>query len=279
MGEPCCWHMKARGRKEDVIRFGKLMYNREINGKGAGFRPSSVTDEEMHDYGYGMDWDGMFPLSAWEAKRLFENGLPVMRLYQDNTEGYVENLADLEEHEKAGGMFGIEKASLYSEDMRGIAGAAYSEYPSVEGLEEMDDGTWVIDIHGDSKYSLSPMTDEGTTREDGEPLVTLNEAAKELSLLIEVFGDAYCGLQSMDFHLLVAPDGKETINEERMSMHEWLDSFDDDEEFVETARPVLEEMGKPLPEDTDEARRALDEYIDEDEYVDIRPFEWEFTIC
>ena len=51
------------------------------------------------------------------------------------------------------------------------------------------------------------------------------------------------------------------------------------EEFIETARPVLEEMGKPLPEDTDEARKALDKYIDEDEYVDIRPFEWEFTIC
>ena len=281
MGEPCNWHMKARGRKEDVVGFEKLMMNCEINGKGGEYRPSWITDEQMHEYGYGKDWDGMFPLSDRDARNLFENGFPVMRLYSDNTEGYVEDIDDLEKHKEAGGMFGIEKDVLLSGDMREVVGVQYLEYPFIEGLEEMDDGSYVLDVYGASKYSLSPMTTDGCVREDGETgrMMSLEEAAKEFSLAIEVFGDAYCGLQSMDFHLLVTPDGVKTVDEERMSMHEWLDSFDTDEDFVETARPVLEEMGKPLPKDTDEARKALAEYIDEEEYIDIRPFEWEFTIC
>lgn len=157
-----------------------------------------------------------------------------------------------------------------------IRGVAYDTWPDIHGVEDAGDGRCTIEAWGSSKYSLEPMT--GGECEENE--ILLQEAAGRAGVTVEVFGDAYAlgGMGSMDFHLLIGPDGVILKDIAAESIHEWLDNFEDDEELIETARPVLEEMGKPLPEDTDEARKALDGYIDDDEYIDIRPFEWIFEI-
>lgn len=155
-----------------------------------------------------------------------------------------------------------------------IRGAAYGTYPDIKAIKDSRNGTCTIEAWGSSRDSLEPMI-EGEC-EDSE--ILLQEAAKRAGVTVEVFGDAYSGLSGMDFHLIIGPDGTILKNIAMDSIHEWLDSFEDDEELVETVRPVLKEMGITLPVDTDEAREKLNEYIDSDEYIDIRPFEWDFSI-
>ena len=65
---------------------------------------STVSIEEMHDYGYS--WDGMLPLGKERALELMEEGLQVFRLTQDNVEGMLDTKEDIESHD---GLFGVEK--------------------------------------------------------------------------------------------------------------------------------------------------------------------------
>lgn len=64
--------------------------------------------EEMNRYGY--TWDGMLPINQTVAEEFFGNG-SIFRLYPNNTESEVESLAELREHAKNGGIFGIDKES------------------------------------------------------------------------------------------------------------------------------------------------------------------------
>lgn len=64
----------------------------------------TLTQENMHDYGY--KWDGMLPIGSRTAKRLYNLGVEVYRLYKDDTQSGLDDEDGLIAHE---GMFGVEK--------------------------------------------------------------------------------------------------------------------------------------------------------------------------
>lgn len=51
-------------------------------------------------------WDRMLPMGKEKALELYQKGYMIQKLYQDDTETYVQNMDDLQGHD---GMFGIEK--------------------------------------------------------------------------------------------------------------------------------------------------------------------------
>lgn len=63
-----------------------------------------ISISDMRDYGY--TWDGMYPLSRKKALELFDNDLPIYKLYNDGTEVDVCEMNEILEYS---GMFGIEK--------------------------------------------------------------------------------------------------------------------------------------------------------------------------
>ena len=63
----------------------------------------TVNKVDMHEYGY--HWDHMYPLNKDKARDLFLEGHEIYRIYEDDTEGCVTDLEDLESHN---GLFGIE---------------------------------------------------------------------------------------------------------------------------------------------------------------------------
>ena len=269
MGEPCTWHMKARGHIADIAGFEKMMFNAELNGKGPEeFRPGRMTDKEMHEYGYGIEWDGMWPLDAREAEEYFKRGYTVLRLYDDDTEGEVFDLDDLRDHAARGGIFGIEKESLYNGFMTEIHGCAYDEYPEIHRIEDNGDGTTSIEIYGTSKYSIEAMT--SCPADKGQ--VLLQDAARTHHVIIEVFGNTWVTWGQADMHMLIGDGGTILQYEEKASMHEYLDTFEDEEEALECASDALEELGHEA------TMENLRKFIDKEGYIDISPFEWDFAI-
>lgn len=63
----------------------------------------TINKVDMHEYGY--HWDYMYPLRKEKARELYLQGHKIFRIYEDDTEGYVTDLEDLESHD---GLFGIE---------------------------------------------------------------------------------------------------------------------------------------------------------------------------
>lgn len=61
-----------------------------------------ITQEEMHEYGYL--WNGVLPLTKPVMQNNFQNCL---RLYEDDSEGYMASEGEMEEHD---GLFGIERS-------------------------------------------------------------------------------------------------------------------------------------------------------------------------
>ena len=273
MGEICGWHMKAVGTKEGIIAFERILYAAELNGKGAdGYTASPENQDKLRDYEYARG--EIFLLNERTAISLMDRCYPILKLWDSGITKTAEDAEDIRRHTKTGGLCGIREDILFRASMPEIRGAAYGTSPDINAIENNENGTYTIEAWGSSRDSLEPMI-EGECEENE---ILLQEAARRASVTVEVFGDAYSGLSGMDFHLLIGPDGTIQKNIAMDSIHEWLDNFEDDEELVETARPVLRSLGKELPEDTDKAREALNEYIDEEGYVDIRPFEWRFEI-
>ena len=66
----------------------------------------SITIAEMQDYGY--DWEGMLPMREAVASKIMKF-CTIYRLYSDNTEGAIDNEAELKQHAVHGGIFGIEE--------------------------------------------------------------------------------------------------------------------------------------------------------------------------
>lgn len=60
---------------------------------------------EMYEYGYR--WDEMLPLTKETALEFYDKGLPILRLYPDDTSNIVEDRSAMLEHK---GMFGIERS-------------------------------------------------------------------------------------------------------------------------------------------------------------------------
>lgn len=165
--------------------------------------------------------------------------------------------------------------SSTTNDRREIAGSAYGTFPYTPGIHEAEPDIYAVYFTGASRESLEPML---TRDEENPTAMTLPEAAKEFSIAIEVFADTIYGFTAIDYHLFISPDGTILTNEEKAAMHEWKDSFDSDEELVSEARPVFEDMGKALPDDTEEALRIIAEYTEDEGYIDITPIRREFSI-
>ena len=69
---------------------------------------TSVTKEDMHEYGY--DHDDMLPLRLPMAKTLFSwNRAEICTLHTDNTETVIETKEDIIKHGEKNGLFGIHK--------------------------------------------------------------------------------------------------------------------------------------------------------------------------
>lgn len=64
----------------------------------------TLTQADMHRYGY--QWDGMLPISPRTAKRLYDLGTEVYRLYEDDMHSGLDDEDNLTAHE---GMFGVQK--------------------------------------------------------------------------------------------------------------------------------------------------------------------------
>ena len=273
MGEICGWHMKAAGTKEGIVAFERMLYAAELNGKGPdGYSASPENYDKLRDYEYARS--ETFLLNERTAIGLMDRCYPILKLRDNGITEPAEDVEDIRRHTKTGGLCGIRTDNLFRTSMPEIRGAAYGTYPDIKAIEDSGNGTYTIEAWGSSRDSLEPMI-EGKCEENE---ILLQEAARRAGVTVEVFGDAYSGLSGMDFHLLIGPDGTILKNITADSIHEWLDNYADDEELVEAARPVLRSLGKELPEDVDEAREALNEYIDKEGYVDIRPFEWKFGI-
>ena len=94
----------------------------------------SITQEDMVQYGY--DWVGMIPLREQAAEKLYDAGVEVFVLRQDNSEASVDNKADIADHAQGGGIFGVEK----------VAWVKFVEANSIEKVEEMlEDDYGMID--------------------------------------------------------------------------------------------------------------------------------------
>ena len=63
----------------------------------------TIEEKEMEEYGY--TWKGLLPMRARSAKRLFENGVTVYELREDDTEGKVEKVDDITNER----LYGVEK--------------------------------------------------------------------------------------------------------------------------------------------------------------------------
>lgn len=68
--------------------------------------PDSITQEQMHEYGY--NWNGMIPLGAAAAEQRWNSNHPVYALFEDDTETLMESIEQIREHAAIGGMFGYE---------------------------------------------------------------------------------------------------------------------------------------------------------------------------
>lgn len=66
----------------------------------------SITIDEMKDYGY--DYAGMLPMREAVASNIMKL-CTIYRIYDDNTEGAIDNEAELKQHAAHGGIFGIEE--------------------------------------------------------------------------------------------------------------------------------------------------------------------------
>ncbi len=90
-------------RITQIIDREEPIQNIEYNGI---MPDENLTLNDMVEYGYSYTTNQMLPLSKERAKELSENGAGVFRIYEDDTEGYVENWSDYEEEHN--GLYGIE---------------------------------------------------------------------------------------------------------------------------------------------------------------------------
>lgn len=94
----------------------------------------TITQEDMVQYGY--DWVGMIPLREQAAEKLYDAGVEVFVLRQDNSEASIDSKADIADHAQGGGIFGVEK----------VAWVKFVEANSIAKVEEMlEDDYGMID--------------------------------------------------------------------------------------------------------------------------------------
>lgn len=89
--------------------FKAVMSSEKTEPEYTGRLPDeSMSISQMEEYGYKFaDENQMLPLGAEKAAQLLELGTEVYRLYEDDTEGLIQNPSEITEHK---GLFGVEKA-------------------------------------------------------------------------------------------------------------------------------------------------------------------------
>ncbi len=94
----------------------------------------TITQENMVQYGY--DWGGMIPLREQAAEKLYDAGVEIFVLNQNNSEAVVDSKDYFTDHAERGGIFGVEK----------VAWAKFVEANSIAKVEEMlEDDYGMID--------------------------------------------------------------------------------------------------------------------------------------
>ena len=123
----------------------------------------TVTQDEMHAYGY--TWDGMIPLGKERALELYDKGHAILRLYEDDAEGYADNREAIETFD---GLFGIENpawAEPEREQENLSTGAALSDShpqnsPSQKPDCTSDEKTSVLKEIHEARETQKPPKDE-----------------------------------------------------------------------------------------------------------------------
>ena len=107
---------------------------------------------EMHEYGY--TWAEMLPLTQERALELFDHDLPIYRLYEDGSEGSIDDRSEVMEHS---GMFGIEKGDWEQ----------YVERQSMrEELEENSTNTEAQLLYGrENQFGIYQLNDSPQARD------------------------------------------------------------------------------------------------------------------
>lgn len=111
----------------------------------------TITQDEMMEYGY--DWGGMIPLREQTAEKLYDAGLEIFVLNQDNSEASIDSKDYLTDHAERGGIFGVEK----------VAWARFVETNSLKKVEELlEDDYGMIDgiINNGSKQEKEEKAHE-----------------------------------------------------------------------------------------------------------------------
>lgn len=112
---------------------------------------STITQDEMMEYGY--EWGGMIPLREQTAEKLYDAGLEIFVLNQDNSEASINSKDYLTDHAERGGIFGVEK----------VAWARFVETNSLKKVEELlEDDYGMIDgiINNGSKQEKEEKAHE-----------------------------------------------------------------------------------------------------------------------
>ena len=158
----------------------------------------SVTQEQMHEYGYS--WDGMLPVRIDMARLLSGAGVEVYRLGKNDTEGKVEN-GDFEDTES---LYGVEKpaweAFINSETGKAYLTAWHSVVESASKVvnEEMSylDGAYadsLSDIFFEEREAIEKVLNgEYASSEEAKPYLNplLERYHKRfpLDILLEYYG-------------------------------------------------------------------------------------------
>lgn len=111
----------------------------------------TITQEDMVQYGY--DWGGMIPLREQAAEKLYDAGVEIFVLNQNNSEAVVDSKDYFTDHAERGGIFGVEK----------VAWAKFVEANSLKKVEEMlEDDYGMIDgiINNGSKQEKEEKSHE-----------------------------------------------------------------------------------------------------------------------
>lgn len=138
--------------RANVRKIVNEVLNEKIEAMAVEVVPDkTITQEDMVQYGY--DWGGMIPLREQAAEKLYDAGVEVFVLNQNNSEAVVDSKDYFTDHAERGGIFGVEK----------VAWTKFVEANSLKKVEEMlEDDYGMIDgiINNGSKQEKEEKAHE-----------------------------------------------------------------------------------------------------------------------
>lgn len=138
--------------RANVRKIVNEVLNEKIEAMAVEVVPDkTITQEDMVQYGY--DWGGMIPLREQAAEKLYDAGVEIFVLNQNNSEAVVDSKDYFTDHAERGGIFGVEK----------VAWTKFVEANSLKKVEEMlEDDYGMIDgiINNGSKQEKEEKAHE-----------------------------------------------------------------------------------------------------------------------